>query len=297
MKKTGQILVVCLLIFSIMACADSRAEIEKGETTMEDHVTLNGAFEEPENEELEMEGMDSRTERKGKDVDYDRVAQLLNVSEEESWYGAYVDYLCYLKKRYPTQAGLSDINRAGEHIEVRTWESDDYIMRAIWDEAGGQQICTYEWIWKNEETEKTVTEQICRGEEMALKEKEQENIPDAVGYREAKLVKAGQAVSGNLYEVTENNFIQGIDEDFDGENLKDLQEAVKGLAFDDSMESSIPDDREAKYHILLIDAKGSYILDLMVSEDGSVWCGEGRFQPSDALDNWISVQVEKAEAR
>lgn len=116
---------------------------------------------------------------------------------------------------------------------------------------------------------------------------------DTTGYLEEELAVVSQAVKVNLYEITDNNFIQGIDERYDGKILSALKEAVKTLTFAEGV--ATPDDREAKYHIIFINEDGNYLMDILVGEDGQAWCGDGVFQPSEVLDDWMAARIKETE--
>lgn len=116
---------------------------------------------------------------------------------------------------------------------------------------------------------------------------------DAAGYLEEELAVVSQAVKVNLYEITDNNFIQGIDERYDGKILGELQKAVKSLTFAEDV--PIPEDQEAKYHLIFINEDGNYLMDILVGESGPVWCDDGVFQSSEILDDWISARIQEAE--
>ena len=116
---------------------------------------------------------------------------------------------------------------------------------------------------------------------------------DTAGYAEKELAVVSQAAKVNLYEITDNNFIQGIDERYDGKILSALKEAVKTLTFAEGV--ATPDDREAKYHIIFINEDGNYLMDILVGESGPGWCDDGVFQSSEILDDWISARIQEAE--
>ena len=160
-------------------------------------------------------------------------------------------------------------------------------MTACADKGPGMEETTAGTTAAVEETAvETTTEPTTAAEEPA-------NDAGTAGYAEEELAVVSQAVKVNLYEITDNNFIQGIDERYGGKILNALKEAVKTLTFAEGV--TTPDDREAKYHIIFIDADGNYLMDILVGESGPVWCNDGVFQSSEILDDWISARIQEAE--
>lgn len=234
------------------------------------------------------EGESMETNSQGND--YDRIAQLLNVSGEEPYYGAYVDYLCYLKKSYPTQAPLKEVKEESGFIEVRIWESADYAMAAKWKAEGGGQVCLYEWQWKNQDTEKTVTGLIENAQRQAEGAGAKGSGDSGNGYAEELFEAMEMAVKGNIYERTPNNFIKGIDLDFSGGDLEGLKGIIRNLVFDEGAAAA---EGESKYRVRLYGAAGNHVLDFGIYEDMQVWCQGRKIKEAGPLLNWLDEMVGK----
>lgn len=215
--------------------------------------------------------------------DYDRIAQILKVSAEEPYYDAYVDYMCYLKGQYPVRAALKEIREEKGCLEVRVWEHADYTMSAKWKSKDGKQECTYEWEWKNQDTENTVKELIEDACQRIQTEPDIDETSERT-YAEASLQKMERSVKGNIYERTPNNFVKGVDLDLSEESLESLKEIAASVIFSESVTEA---EGEVKYRIRLYDADGNLVLDFGIYENDQVWCQRKQIKNPDSLLVWL----------
>lgn len=257
--KFVRTILICIIMIQMISCRNAEAEIgEKGVTQMG-----------------------------GKRSDYYKIGLILNVNEKEDYYETYVDYLCYLKEKYPTYAAFKEKKTGDGHIEVRTWESDDFIMRAIWDEVDGGQQCNFEWIWKNDEIKQVVTGLIQKGEQQLLQEA-QVPIENVEEYKEERLAVADLALKGIINEITENNFIKGVYINFSGDDIVSLVNIIKEFRFVNEVGY---EKGKEKYYIYLYGDQDGILLSLTIDEDGEIWCADNRIGHSDDFKIWFDNMI------
>lgn len=106
------------------------------------------------------------------------------------------------------------------------------------------------------------------------------SAPDGPHTDAAVTVKAG-----NLYELTENNFQEGLDYDFTEEELALWQNVVEQL--DTAAEQKPAEEIEPGYLIRLYDEDGSEIASFSVGRDGRVYTEDNRRVEDEAIETLL----------
>ena len=78
--------------------------------------------------------------------------------------------------------------------------------------------------------------------------------------------------SGIMYEVTENNFVKGLDHDFTPEELKVWNEVYQDGSVQEEQGYLL--DGEQKYMIHLYDADGNEVLEYVLDSRGQLYDGK-----------------------
>ncbi|MGL5436033.1 MAG: hypothetical protein ACRDBO_11620 [Lachnospiraceae bacterium] len=228
-------------------------------------------------------------------INYDRVAQLLNADQNEQFYPAYVDYLCYLKNQYPAKVKLTEVMKAEtDYQEIRIWECDDYVMKAKWskEESSGKNVCEFEWEWKDAETEKVITDLINEGIRKFQDEQEQsESLYNSEQYATESFSVIETCIRGKVYEITENNYIEGVNKDILTTDIESLKSVLKGIYIN---EADVEVEKSSYlYSLNFFDEKGEKILAFFVDKDKNIWCDKRLIKNSKALLDWLDVVLDE----
>lgn len=110
---------------------------------------------------------------------------------------------------------------------------------------------------------------------------------------------AGQAVSnepiasGTMYEVTENNFVKGLDHDFTPEELKIWNEVYQNGYIQEDQSYLL--DGDQKYMIHLYDADGNEALEYVLDSRGQLYDGKknGQAVRNETIKNMLEEIIVK----
>lgn len=98
-------------------------------------------------------------------------------------------------------------------------------------------------------------------------------------------------VSGNLYEITENNFIEGIDYDFSETEIEEIKTILKNEEF--TLTEEIIDENELQYIINFYDADGTEIFSFALDKNKNIFCKDGYQLKDSHLREYICNIIEQ----
>ncbi|MBT9775777.1 hypothetical protein GPL15_04525 [Clostridium sp. MCC353] len=207
--------------------------------------------------------------------DYDEAAQDMKVDRESRYYPAYADYLCYMKQKYPKQAKLTDIitDQPG-YSNIRVWKGDGYTMKAYWSADSKEERCRFKWFWEDEEIQNAVTR--------LLEERK-------TGHSSA----SDRIVSGNLYEITENEFHPGIDYDLNEDETARIMELLQGISGKNEAGAS---EKMIRFILELYDEDQRLQLSLGIGPDGEIYSEQGNLIEDEELQKLVETLISKAES-
>lgn len=204
-------------------------------------------------------------------VDYDKLARDLAVDRDEEYYPAYADYLCYLKGKYPKQAELVGVTKdQSGYSGVRVWQGEGYSVKALWPAGSGKDGPGFEWCWEDKELQDLVEGLIESG-------------------KEEKNGAADRIVSGNLYEITENEFQIGIDYDLTEDEVRKILEILEK----DDVIKEQPDQAEIKFIMNFYDEEERERMSLGIGSDGAVYTENGEIIRDEGLQKMIGGMIKK----
>lgn len=98
-------------------------------------------------------------------------------------------------------------------------------------------------------------------------------------------------VSGNLYEITENNFIEGIDYDFSETEIEEIKTILKNEEF--TLTEEIIDENKLQYIINFYDADGTEIFSFALDKNKNIFCEDGYQLKDSHLREYICNIIEQ----
>lgn len=106
---------------------------------------------------------------------------------------------------------------------------------------------------------------------------------------EAETEKKGpEIVSGNMYEITANNFIEGLSHDFSPEEIEVWKEAIEN----DGFSKKYSHMGECRYMIHLYDTKGVEVEEYFLDDNGRLYDLEGMYVANNAVDEMLGEIVK-----
>ncbi|MBQ8165363.1 MAG: hypothetical protein IJZ94_06070 [Clostridia bacterium] len=96
---------------------------------------------------------------------------------------------------------------------------------------------------------------------------------------------------GTLDEITENNFIEGIDYDFSKEECQKIENALNEFEFSEFSS----DNTNMKYELDIYSSGGAGLYQLYINENNEVFTDTGYQVKSNLLSEYIGQMISKAE--
>lgn len=210
-------------------------------------------------------------------MDYDKLAQALNVNREEEYYPCYVDYLCYLKNKYPKKAKLAGVTEdQSGYSSIRIWNGNGYTVKAAWPSDTKQDGFDLQWTWENKELQAVIEGLIEEGK----------------GKLAAGSENTDMIVSGNLYELTDNKFQPGIDYDLNDDEIKQIQELLEeNICKKEDKEKTA----EIRFILTLYDADEREQMSFGISIDGRIYSEDGKKIEDDRLQTLVDSMIIKGK--
>lgn len=97
-----------------------------------------------------------------------------------------------------------------------------------------------------------------------------------------------EIVSGNMYEITANNFVEGLSHDFSPEEIEVWKEAIEN----DGFSKKYSHMGECRYMIHLYDTNGVEVKEYLLDDNSRLYDLEGMYVANDAVDEMLGEIVK-----
>lgn len=104
-------------------------------------------------------------------------------------------------------------------------------------------------------------------------------------------LKVSEIAKGNIYEITENNFQEGLDYYFTEEELAEIM----GMLKDESLEMTegIPKKEDIAYVVIFYDAAGMEVLSFTIDRANKIYEGSGYCVKNEQLTMFFKKYTQK----
>lgn len=100
--------------------------------------------------------------------------------------------------------------------------------------------------------------------------------------------KGLEIVSGNMYEITANNFVEGLSHDFSPEEIEVWKEAIEN----DGFSKKYSHMGECRYMIHLYDTNGVEVKEYLLDDNSRLYDLEGMYVANNAVDEMLGEIVK-----